>query len=557
MKTLKLGWNEINFDSIGDNVEQIKICSPRVKGGRKLPKKYCSKNRAVLSADGSVLIYVPRGVKGEYKIPDGVSVIEQGAFVNCTGIESVVFPASLRVVKKHSFCNSGIRKLNIPVGVVELEAEAFDSCKLLRDISFEDNSHLKSFGKGVFKNCPDITNVNLPENIKYMSNAYLYGSSTLFKSRDMFGESIYDASLINTSKEKPEGIIDAGEVCPEQIIQDSLAMDDIGFYGLKELDKDIKENNNVKKYMGGIQVKSSTYDECFDKCMDDLNERLERAKNAGDFRAVSEAAFSIGMLYEMFGNDNNAYAAYGMSAKCNDNAESRSRMYYICKKHRDISAAKEHREAARRLIKEKKYYSLGNISFKAPRNVWRMAGNTVLLNDTILEDALKEKSTVEKQAADSAEMELKAKPESKPEKNENEGSTENGDKLIALKCKKVPLKLESHLKRAAREAGLYVEISDGSESTLKSAACSPERMNKSVIEIPESVRASRRASGKFDREALIKEAMTSDELLKEMLETKNIAPRCFSCTPRSAKADKIINDFLLTSRNAQVYNNIL
>lgn len=152
--------------------------------------RYKTVDGILYSADMKTLILCPAGKTGEVTIPDGVERIRKQAFFG-SKISKVVFPDSLVILQneafygcenlkeidfgngieqiggaenKHIFSGCPVEKLIFPPQVKEIGISAFYSCGELKEIIFEEG--LKYIREGAFKNCPKLTEVNLPESIK-------------------------------------------------------------------------------------------------------------------------------------------------------------------------------------------------------------------------------------------------------------------------------------------------------------------------------------------------------------------------------------------------------
>ena len=152
--------------------------------------RYKTVDGILYSADMKTLILCPAGKTGEITIPDGVERIRKQAFFG-SKISKVVFPDSLVRLQneafygcenlkeidfgngieqiggaenKHIFSGCPVEKLIFPPQVKEIGISAFYSCGELKEIIFEEG--LKYIREGAFKNCPKLTEVNLPESIK-------------------------------------------------------------------------------------------------------------------------------------------------------------------------------------------------------------------------------------------------------------------------------------------------------------------------------------------------------------------------------------------------------
>lgn len=152
--------------------------------------RYKTVDGILYSADMKTLILCPAGKTGEVTIPDGVERIRKQAFFG-SKISKVVFPDSLVRLQneafygcenlkeidfgngieqiggaenKHIFSGCPVEKLIFQPQVKEIGISAFYSCGELKEIIFEEG--LKYIREGAFKNCPKLTEVNLPESIK-------------------------------------------------------------------------------------------------------------------------------------------------------------------------------------------------------------------------------------------------------------------------------------------------------------------------------------------------------------------------------------------------------
>lgn len=81
----------------------------------------------VLSSDGKTLYYYPQKWDlVEYTIPEGVEVIADRAFTDCSALKRIVFPKTLKRISSEAICGLNLEKIEIPAGVeVEKGAIAF------------------------------------------------------------------------------------------------------------------------------------------------------------------------------------------------------------------------------------------------------------------------------------------------------------------------------------------------------------------------------------------------------------------------------------------------
>lgn len=116
----------------------------------------------LLNVDGTtiVLAYGPvteEGGNGEYRLPEGLSVIGESAFAG----------------------QNGIKKLYIPASVSVIGANAFEYCRTLEEVEFADGSLLTEIGSEAFASCYSLKNIiNLPEGLTTIgASAFYYARS--------------------------------------------------------------------------------------------------------------------------------------------------------------------------------------------------------------------------------------------------------------------------------------------------------------------------------------------------------------------------------------------
>ena len=138
-------------------------------------------------------------IKGEYKIPEGVSRV--GWFAENSTLESVIIPDGVSMIGLYSFHNcTGLTKVKIPYGVTKISEGAFEGCVSLRDIKLPES--LQFIGVGAFRGCASLTSVHIPAGM------------VMFEEDDMIAHSFFDcASLaaITVHKDNPR-YSDAGGV---------------------------------------------------------------------------------------------------------------------------------------------------------------------------------------------------------------------------------------------------------------------------------------------------------------------------------------------------------
>lgn len=95
------------------------------------------------------------GTEANVTIPDGVTSIGQGAFMQCSCLESVV----------------------IPNGVTQIEPFAFMACAYLQKVSLPDG--LVSIGECAFRLCADLQSIVIPLGVTKLSHSIFHSCTSL------------------------------------------------------------------------------------------------------------------------------------------------------------------------------------------------------------------------------------------------------------------------------------------------------------------------------------------------------------------------------------------
>ncbi|MBQ7600205.1 MAG: leucine-rich repeat domain-containing protein [Clostridia bacterium] len=91
----------------------------------------------------------------EYSVPDGIEVIDYGAFENCDGITSVRLPDSLKTIKDNAFLGcTNLKNINIPSQVESIGTFAFEFDKQLSELTIPEAT--KIIGRHAFDGCDSL-----------------------------------------------------------------------------------------------------------------------------------------------------------------------------------------------------------------------------------------------------------------------------------------------------------------------------------------------------------------------------------------------------------------
>ena len=98
-------------------------------------------------------------------INDGVTVIGENAFYNCTNLEFVSIPGSVTNINEYSFYGcSKIQNITIPEGVKNIGNNVFFDCISLESITLP--STLKNLGEWVFGFCSSLKTIDIPAGVE-------------------------------------------------------------------------------------------------------------------------------------------------------------------------------------------------------------------------------------------------------------------------------------------------------------------------------------------------------------------------------------------------------
>lgn len=98
-------------------------------------------------------------ISGEAEIPNGVEIIGNSAFDECTNMTSLVIPNSVTSIGDYAFDEcTNLTSVEIPNSVISIGNYAFYRCYSMESITFSNNT--TSIGKGTFMACSALTTVN-------------------------------------------------------------------------------------------------------------------------------------------------------------------------------------------------------------------------------------------------------------------------------------------------------------------------------------------------------------------------------------------------------------
>ena len=115
-------------------------------------------------------IYHPsEEIKESVIIPEGITFIPEKAFKG-KPVKSIQLPESLLWIGEEAFSETALEEIILPSSLQFLQKKTFADCKNLRKVIL--SSGLLGIGKDVFKGCPLLTSIDIPESVCYLDADY-------------------------------------------------------------------------------------------------------------------------------------------------------------------------------------------------------------------------------------------------------------------------------------------------------------------------------------------------------------------------------------------------
>ena len=139
---------------------------------------YSSINGLLYSKDKTKLMIVPKGLTGEFNIPEGTLIVGASSLVDCTELTKVTIPNSVTEIERYAFqyC-SKLEEVEIGTGVTSIGFSAFENLKSITSITVPGN--VKYVSDCAFMNCTSLKELIFEEGVEYIEDYIFYGSDNL------------------------------------------------------------------------------------------------------------------------------------------------------------------------------------------------------------------------------------------------------------------------------------------------------------------------------------------------------------------------------------------
>lgn len=109
----------------------------------------------------------------ELSIPGSVKTIGDNAFYGCTGVSTLVIEEGVSSIGISAFMDcSNITSVKFPNSITMINQSSFKNCVNLATMELPVSSSTCNVAKGAFINCPKITHLNMPSNMKFAVDSF-------------------------------------------------------------------------------------------------------------------------------------------------------------------------------------------------------------------------------------------------------------------------------------------------------------------------------------------------------------------------------------------------
>ena len=204
--------------------------------------RYTGNDENVIIPDGVTSIrngvFVNRKDLISIIIPDGVTSIGKNTFAGCTNLKSVTIPDGVTSIDDGAFswCES-ITNIIIPDSVINIGDSAFSSCERLIDITIPNN--VTSIGDHAFACCRSLKSITIPNGVTSIGD-WVFEECNNLESIIVNNENKYyssDEKGVLFNKDKTKLIrYPIGKVAIEYTIPDTVTtIDDYAFFNCRSL----------------------------------------------------------------------------------------------------------------------------------------------------------------------------------------------------------------------------------------------------------------------------------------------------------------------------------
>ena len=142
------------------------------------------KIKGVLNDVDFLIIYHMMPKLRDLDISDvNITTLPTRVFYNSKNIENLILSKTLSTIDTEAFYNSALKSVIVPNGVTTIEKCAFQNCSELKDVTFQEDSQLRTieggYSYGAFYGCTSLTSIEIPASVQTIGAATFQGCSRL------------------------------------------------------------------------------------------------------------------------------------------------------------------------------------------------------------------------------------------------------------------------------------------------------------------------------------------------------------------------------------------
>ena len=140
--------------------------------------KYIAVNGVLYSKDMANLVRCPLAYYAEeFRVPDGIVVVESGAFKGCKNIGKVILPESLLEIGSSAFTNCQMTSIYMPKTISKIGFMAFWGCDQIG--TFIIPLKVSKIEDNLLYNCKKLNYLEIPKGVKEITSSAFYGCESL------------------------------------------------------------------------------------------------------------------------------------------------------------------------------------------------------------------------------------------------------------------------------------------------------------------------------------------------------------------------------------------
>ena len=131
-----------------------------------------------LKSDGANLALMDKN--GSLTIPEGVTVIGEGAFADLSGLKTIIIPGTVKEIKGNAFRNNvDLENVIMKEGIKTIGNYVFQKCNKLRNVELPES--IENIGTGAFYICSNLQEIKIPDKVTVINNLTFAHCTSLTK----------------------------------------------------------------------------------------------------------------------------------------------------------------------------------------------------------------------------------------------------------------------------------------------------------------------------------------------------------------------------------------